>query len=62
MNGDQSKQPGVVTDIIAGKVEILRNRFLPGNWSGPVLAEERALLRQLLRVAIGKAQSVAARE
>ncbi|MFY0539075.1 hypothetical protein [Nannocystis pusilla] len=56
---DEAVRPGVGAEVVAGEVEILRQRLAPLRGAGPVLADQRALVRALARVAAREAGAVA---
>jgi hypothetical protein len=49
-------------DVVAGEVEVLREGLLPGDRTGPVLAQQSALVEALTRVAAVEAGAVAGGE
>ena len=54
-------EPGA-GNVISGKIMILWNFSAPGNRAGPILAQERALMRDLPFVIDGKFHTMASRE
>jgi hypothetical protein len=62
MESEQAAELGIGSDLITGNVEVLRDLATVLQRSGPVLTEERALVRKLMRIARGEAHAVAGGE
>src|SRR5437870_7917553 len=62
MEGEQAQQAGAVIHIIGRKVKIRRDSLPPLLGAGPFLAQQRALMRQLPHVAVGKTHAMAGGE
>ena len=57
-----SAQSGGIANVLAGEIELRRDPSLLLQRAGPVLAEERALMHKLARVAIRKTHTVTCRK